>query len=159
MNAPTPPPNPLEEGALAAAQTANNFFKTFMNNQCHICWGMFTKVSQERFLAWCVDDLYKKHPQAVEASQIGPKEVRLLLERNDQLMIKSFWKRFFALCGANEIYRYGYFAPDLERSSEKETMVNIRLKLPDGRQGVIPLRMIKERGDWKMGYIESELPF
>jgi hypothetical protein len=149
----------VSTSANEASSVANQFFKLLMNNQCHQCWGLFTKITQEKFLAWCVEDLYQRFPQPAKASGIGPPEVRLMLEKNDPTLIKSFWRRFFMMSGANEIFRFGYFEADPDNTTDREAKVNVKVKLPDGREGTLRFKMFKERGGWKFGYEESGLPF
>lgn len=138
-------------------QVADYFFKCFMANQCHVCWNLFSQASQQAFLDWTVKDVYQRHPAAAEAAKLGPPEIRLMFEKNDPSLIKSFWKRFFFKSGANEIFRYGYYkALD---NNEQVATVQVDLIYPDGRTAQVQFKMLMERTGWKFGYVESGLPF
>jgi hypothetical protein len=140
-----------------AEQVAKHFFQSLMHNQCHICWGLFSKKSQDLFIKWTLKDIYRRHGEAAQVSRIGPPEVRLLFENNDASLMKSFWKKFFFESGANEFFRYGYFnATDNHRS---KTTVQILCIFPDGRRQTTDLLMVNERGGWKLAYMETGLPF
>jgi hypothetical protein len=138
-------------------QVLNMFFKTLMQNQCHICWNAFSKKSQDDFLAWTVADIANKNPEAVKISGIGPKEIRLMFENNDVSLMKSFWKRFFFQSHANEFFRYGYYTTK-EINGNKATVM-VTFKYPDGREATLDVQMLNEKGAWRFAYLESGLPF
>jgi hypothetical protein len=138
-------------------QTADFFFRSLMQNQCHVCWSLFSSKSQEHFLKWTLEALAQKNPTAVTASKIGPKEVRILLERNDSLLIKTFWKHFFLSSSAADFFRFGYY--NVQENNGREAKVLVTFKYPNGQSAQVTVTMLKERGGWKFAYIESELPF
>lgn len=139
-------------------QAAQQFFRMLMQSQCNICWDIFTKKSQDVFLAWTKDDIYKRHPKAAQFSKIGEKEIRLMFEKNDTSLMKSFWKHFFFISNAGEMFRYGYFSLVGEPQGSTANVL-ITMKYPDGRTKEVPLKMFNERGGWRLGYLESDLPF
>lgn len=145
--------SPQNEPQIVARQ----FFQALMQNQCHLSWSLFSKKSQEQFLDWSVRDIYARHPDAAAMAKLGRAEVRLLFENNDASLMKTFWKRFFYNSGANDFFRFGYFhAGKIEGS---RATVDILCKYPDGREAKTAMQMVKERGMWKLAYVESNLPF
>lgn len=128
-----------------------------MQNQCHFCWSLFSKKSQEKFLEWSVSDIYARHPQAATLAKLGPPEVRLLFENNDGSLMKTFWKRFFYNSGANDFFRFGYF--HTRKIEGSRASVDVICKYPDGHETTTRLTMQKERSGWKLAYVESDLPF
>jgi hypothetical protein len=137
--------------------TANTFFKIFMANQFNDCFEMFSKHSQGVFLDWTLKFIYAQHPEAAKSADLTTKEVRILFQRNDTSLMKSFWKQFYFCSGALEIYRFGYFS--LASMSGNEALVNINLQYPDGRSGSLQVKMLKEGKHWRFGYMESGLRF
>ncbi len=138
-------------------KVANYFFRSLMHNQCHICWSLFSKRSQDEFLKWTLNDIYERHPEAARQAKIGPAEVKLLFENNDVSLMKTFWKRFFFSSGANEFFRFGYYAT-VDNTGSQST-VRVLCKFPDGRSTQTDLLLLNERGNWKLGYVEASLPF
>ncbi len=138
-------------------QTAKYFFHSLMQNQCHICWGLFSKKSQERFLKWSMDDIYNRHGEAAKSAKLGPAEVRLLFENNDASLMKSFWKYFFFKSNSNDFFRFGYFKTRSTKGNRAG--VDVMCQYPDGRRAKAEFLFLKEKGMWKFAYIESGLPF
>ena len=126
-----------------------------MSNQFNQCFQLFSKTSQDIFLKWTLDDLLARHGDAVKQAKLGPPEVKLMFERNDPSLMKTFWKHFYMNSGALEIYRFGYFNPGPVNG--KFGTVHVNLKYPDGRSGSVDLTMLKEGALWKFGYLESGL--
>lgn len=142
---------------LPPDKAANQFYASLMQSQCHICWDTFSKHSQNQFAEWAKEEMYRRNPEACKAAQISSKEVKLLFARNDSLILKYFWRRFFFASGANEIYRLGYFSVHSEEGNT--AMVKVNLKYPNGQERDIALPMVKEGGNWKLAYVENNLPF
>ncbi|MFN8614686.1 MAG: hypothetical protein U0003_02090 [Vampirovibrionales bacterium] len=138
-------------------RAARLFFHSLMQNQCHLSWKLFSKKSQDVFLKWTIEDIYARNKQAAEFAKLGLTEVRLMFENNDTGIMKSFWKRFFFASNAGNLYRFGYF--NLGKEEAHRAVVEVLMKFPDGRTATTPLMMFKEKGSWKLGYVESGLPF
>ncbi len=138
-------------------QIAKYFFQSLMHNQCHICWGLFSKRSQDEFLKWTMQDIYQRHSSAAETAKLGIPEIRLLFENNDASLMKTFWKRFFFNSNANDFFRYGYFNP--KQVVGKQAVIQVVCQYPDGRSVATDLTLVDERGGWKLAYYESGLPF
>ncbi len=144
---------------LPPNEIANHFFRSLMHNQCHLCWGLFSKKSQAVFLKWTIDDIYSRHRDAAEFAKLGPSEVKLLFENNDASLMKTFWKRFFFNSNANEFFRYGYYNLQEEKSNAKRAVIEILCQYADGQTSTTEMLLFFERGGWKLGYVESKLPF
>lgn len=138
-------------------QTAKYFFQSLMQNQCHICWGLFSAASQKVFLEWSMKDIYKRNPQAAKAANLGPSEVRLLFENNDISQMKTFWKYFFYKSNSNDFFRFGYFKT--RNIKGNRAGVDVVCQYPDGRRATAEFLFVKEKGVWKFAYIEANLPF
>lgn len=138
-------------------QVADHFFKALMHNQCHVCFELFSHKTQKEFLQWTLNDMYHRHPDAARAASIGGAEVKLLFEKNDTTVMKTFWKRFFFSSNANDFFQFGYYETVQQKGSQ--ATVRVEFRYPDGRTAQVELTMIKEKGAWKLGYIESGLPF
>lgn len=136
---------------------ARHFFASLMQNQCNVSWKLFTKETQDKFLQWTLNDIYTRNRQAAEFADLGITEVRLLFENNDTGIMKSFWKKFFFASNANYLFRFGYF--DTAKIDGNKAVVKVVMKFPDGRSATAQLMMLNERGGWKLGYVESGLPF
>lgn len=136
---------------------AHHFFASLMQNQCSVCWKLFSKKSQDKFLQWALKDIYARNKKAAEFANLGLTEVRMMFENNDTGIMKSFWKRFFFSSNANFLYRFGYF--DTVKKEGNKAMVICTMKFPDGRQAQMELLMLNERGGWKLAYVEKGLPF
>jgi len=142
---------------LPPDQAARRFFASLMESQCHICWGFFSTASQNKFAEWALQDIYRRNPEAAKAAELGIKEIKLLFERNDSMLIKFFWRRFFNASGANELFRLGYFSVDSIKGNK--AIVKVVLKYANGQVREVGLPMSNERGGWKLAYVEHDLPF
>lgn len=138
-------------------QVANNFFKSLMHNQCHLCFGLFSTKTQQEFLQWTLNDIYQRHPEAARSSALGGPEVKMLFEKNDSSIMKTFWKRFFFSSNANDYFRFGYY--ETVENKGRTATVRVTFRYPDGQANSVDLTMVNERGGWKLGYVESKLPF
>lgn len=138
-------------------QVTKYFFQSLMHNQCHVCWSLFSKKTQDEFLKWTIQDIYQRHSEAAKAATIGVPEVRLLFENNDASLMKSFWKRFFFSSNANDFFRYGY--PRTREKKGRHATVEYVFQYPDGRTAKADVEMVHERNGWKIAYVESKLPF
>lgn len=128
-----------------------------MQNQCNVSWKLFSKKTQDKFLQWTLNDIYARNKKAAEFAKLGLTEVRMMFENNDTGIMKSFWKRFFFASNANFLFRFGYF--DTKKVEKNKAVVICTMKFPDGRQAEAKMLMVNERGGWKLGYVESGLPF
>ncbi len=142
---------------LPPDQAARRFYAALMESQCHISWSFFSTASQNKFAEWALQDLYNRNNEAAQAAQLTAKEIKLMFERNDTMLLKFFWRRFFFSSGANELYRLGYFS--IDSSKGKKAIVKVTLKYPNGQVKEIGLPMVHERGGWKLAYVENNLPF
>ena len=137
-------------------QVVSQFFKAFMQTQCHICWGMLSKKTQAVFLEKALQGVYERNPDAAKAAKLGKAEIKLLFENNDTTLLKTFWKTFFNTSHAEHFFRFGYYKT-IEEAGNKAT-VEVTFKYPDGRSAQVNLTMLKEMGMWKLAYVESGLP-
>lgn len=138
-------------------KAANQFYASLMQSQCHVCWGFLSNESQNKFAQWTLEELQRRNPEACAAAEMGVKEVKLLFERNDSLIMKFFWRRFFFASGANELYRLGYFS--VHNIEGSKATVRVHLKYPNGQEKDVALPMVKQRGGWRLAYVENNLPF
>lgn len=136
---------------------AKLFFQSLMQNQCHVCWNLFSDKSQSEFIKWTLNDLYEHHRVAAETAKLGPPEIKLMFETNNLDLIIRFWRRFVRQSRAMEFYRYGYFQT-LSADGGKAA-VEARLEYPGGKTVRVELTMLKQRGGWRLGYLESGLAF
>ncbi len=149
MNAPTP------------NKIAQYFFQALMNNQLNMCWSLFSQKSQQEFLKYTHQAIHSMHGDAAQMAKLGLSEIKLMFESPDPTFMKTvftaFWKRFFYQSNTNDFFRYGYFTT--ASSDGKQAIVEAKLVYPEGRTKVVQLKMFHQRGGWRLGYIESELPF
>jgi hypothetical protein len=138
-------------------QVLDGFFKYLMQNQCHVSWALFSATSQAKFLDWTLDTLYNKNGEAAKTAKLTTKEVRMLLERNDSMLMKTFWKKFYLSSNAGDFYRFGYYS--LLNQDGKDAQVQVEFRYPQGQIVHITVNMVFERNGWKLAYIESGLPF
>lgn len=128
-----------------------------MQNQCQACWQLFSDKSQKEFISWTLKDLYEQYPKAAQAAKLGPPEIKLMFETNNLDLVIRFWRRFVRQSNAVYFHRYGYF--ELGASDGKTASVDVRLDYENGREDRVTLTMVNERGGWRLGYLESGLPF
>ncbi len=128
-----------------------------MESQCHISWAIFSTPTQNKFAEWALEELARRNPEAVETAQLSMKEVKLLFSRNDSILMKYFWRRFFFSSAAAEIFRLGYFSTDSIKAGK--AIVKVTLRYPNGQVRDIGLPMVEERSGWKLAYVENNLPF
>jgi hypothetical protein len=136
---------------------ADYFFKSLLQNQCHVCWSLFSKHTQDHFAQWCLESIYERTPEAAKFSNLGIPEVKLLLEKNDSMLMKTFWKRFYISSNAADFYRFGYY--ETIQNDGKQALVGVMFRYPNGKTTQLTLTMVNEKGAWKLGYLESKLPF
>ena len=137
-------------------QMADYFFKKLMQNQCQICWSVFSEYSKQYAIKWTMEDIYQRHPKAASSAQIAPPEIKMLFENNDTSVMKSFWKRFFYSSGANDFFHFGTY--ETIANDNKKATVRINLAYPNGHRAHMDVPMVNERG-WKLAYFEGQLPF
>jgi len=142
---------------LPPDQATRQFFASLMESQCHVSWGIFSKASQDKFAEWALQELYTRNKDAAENAKLGIKEVKLMFERNDSILLKFFWRRFFFSSGTNELYRLGYFTVDSVKGNK--AVIKVTLKYPNGQVQEVGLPMVMERGGWRLAYVEHNLPF
>lgn len=138
-------------------EAARKFFSSMIEGKCNISWTIFSNASQKKFAEWSLQDLYERNNDAATEAKLGVKEIKLMFENNDPLLIKFFWRRFFFASSANELFRLGYFSTDSVKG--KKAIVKVTLKYPNGQVREIGLPMVDERGGWKLAYVENDLPF
>lgn len=136
---------------------AKYFFQSLMQNQCHICWGLFSDKTQREFINWTLKDIYEQHPQAAKAAKLGPPEVKLMFETNNLDLIIRFWRRFVRMSNAVQFARYAYFSTATVNG--RQATVEARMVYDNGQEAKVLLTMLHERGGWRMGYLESGLSF
>jgi IS5 family transposase len=133
----------------------NQFFKILMAEKLPEAFKLFSKHTQDIFLQWSLDYTYQRNPDAAKQAELTLKEIRVMFLSNHLSIRKSFWRHYAGISGALEIFRFGYFSPGPVVGNVGEVHVN--LQYPDGRKGKVSLKMIKEGGQWRFGYIESGL--
>lgn len=138
-------------------ETARSFFQTLIQSQCHVCWSMFTHKTQQEFLKWTLSDIYTRNREAAEKARLGPAEIKIMFECNDPGLMRSFWRRFLQKSEAQMFLNFAYFET-LEIAGKIAT-VEARLVYPNGHTDRVHIKMFSEGGSWKMGYLESGLPF
>lgn len=136
---------------------AKYFFQSLMQNQCHICWGLFSDKTQREFINWTLKDIYAQNPQAAKAAKLGAPEVKLMFETNNLDLIIRFWRRFVRQSRAVEFARYAYF--DTVEDRGKSAVVEARMIYENGQEQRVQLTMVQERGGWRLGYLESGMGF
>jgi len=138
-------------------EIARHFFQALMQNQLQVCWGLFSKKSQQEFINWTLKDLYAQSENAAKAAKLGPPEIKLMFETNTIDLIIRFWRRFVRQSHAVEFARYAYFETLENRG--KTAIVEARINYENGQERRVHLTMINEAGGWKLGYLESGLGF
>lgn len=136
---------------------ARYFFQSLLQNQVQVCWGLFSDKSQKEFINWTLKDLYAQNEKAAKGANLGPPEVKLMFETNNLDLIIRFWRRFVRQSQAPKFARYGYY--DTLSNNGKNAMVEARLIYENGQEERVNLTMLNERGGWRLGYLESGLPF
>lgn len=142
---------------VAPHETAKSFFQSLMQNQCHVCWGLFTDKTQKEFINWTLKDIYAQNPRAAKAAKLGAPEIKLMFETNNLDLIIRFWRRFVRQSRAVEFGRYAYF--DTLENRGKTAIVEARMIYENGQEHRVQLTMVHERGGWRLGYLESGLSF
>lgn len=132
------------------------FYHSLLQSQCHVSWSLFSKQTQNQFAQWFLEELQRRNPNAVNAAQLGVKEVKIMFGNNDSMVMKFFWRRFFFSSGANEFARFGYFSTDEIQGNQ--AFVRATVRLPNGQVREFRLPMVNEKG-WKYAYVENNLPF
>ncbi|WP_303673606.1 hypothetical protein [Vampirovibrio chlorellavorus] len=138
-------------------EVARYFFQTLLQSQVQVCWGLFTDHSQKEFVQWTMKDIYQQNPKAAQAAKLGPPEVKLMFETNNLDLVLRFWRRFVRQSQAAQFARYGYFSTLSIQG--KTATVEAHLVFPNGQEQRVNLIMVNERGDWRLGYLESNMPF
>jgi hypothetical protein len=138
-------------------EIAKHFFQSLIQNQLQVCWGLFSKKSQNTFINWTLNDLYTQSPNAAKAAQLGPPEIKLMFETNTVDLVIRFWRRFVRESRAVQYARYAYFTT-LETQGKTAT-VEARFNYENGQEHRVNLTMVHEAGSWKLGYLESGLNF
>lgn len=136
---------------------AKYFFQALLQQQCHVCWGLFSDKTQREFIDWTLKDLYEQNPKAAQAAKLGAPEVKLMFETNNLDLIIRFWRRFVRQSRAVEFSRYAYF--ETLENKGKSAIVEARMIYENGQEQRIQLTMVQERGGWRLGYLESGLTF
>jgi hypothetical protein len=136
---------------------AKFFFQSLMQNQCHVCWGLFSDKTQREFINWTLKDIYAQNPKAAKAAKLGTPEVKLMFETNNLDLIIRFWRRFVRQSRAVEFARYAYF--DTLENRGKSAIVEARMIYENGQEQRVQLTMLQERGGWRLGYLESGMGF
>lgn len=142
---------------LPPDQSARQVFASMLEGNCHHSWGIFSAATQKHFADWALKDLYQRNNEAATGARLSAREVKLMFESNDPMLIKFFWRRFFFASSANDLFRYGYFSTQSVQG--KNAIVKVTLKYPNGQVQEVNLPMINERGGWKLAYVENNLPF
>ena len=133
------------------------FYQSLRDFNFHFCWNMFSNNTQKEFLKWTLNDIYTRHPKAAKEVKIGPPEVKLMFEGNDQSLIQTFWRRFVQKSSAADFTQYAYYSTIDHKG--KSATVQAKLVYPNGKVSTVDLTMVHERGGWKYAYAESGLPF
>jgi hypothetical protein len=138
-------------------EIAKHFFQSLIQNQLQVCWGLFSKRSQNTFINWTLNDLYTQSPNAAKAAELGPPEIKLMFETNTVDLVIRFWRRFVRESRAVQYARYAYFTTT--ETQGKTAIVEARFNYENGQEHRVNLTMVHEAGSWKLGYLESGLNF
>jgi hypothetical protein len=142
---------------LAPHETLYQFIQELAKFNGNVCWKGFSVKTQQAFAQWTLDDLYARTPEAAKAAQLGIPEVRLMFEKNEMSLFKTFWKRFITNSGAVDCYRFGQYVTHEETGNQATVRVN--MTYPNGTYGHKDFLMVNEKGGWKLAYVEANLPF
>ena len=135
-------------------QVIRYFFSSLGQWQFPTCWRLFSTYSQQHFMKWTLDEVYKRHQKAASSVKLGLPEIKFMFEDpNEESLIKIFWQRFAIQCRAKEFIHFGYF--EVESTDGKTAQVRSDLRHPDGRVVSLMLTMVREQGGWRFGYLES----
>lgn len=138
-------------------EVARFFYQSLSQSQVDTCWGLFSELSQKEFINWTLKDIYQQNPKAANAAKLGPAEIKLMFESNNLDLVMRFWRRFVRQSQANQFARYGYYST-LETNG-KTAIIEVQLVFNNGQEQRINLTMVQERGGWRLGYLESKMPF
>lgn len=136
---------------------ARYFFQMLGQLNFPVCWNLFTRQSQRKFLDWTLGFLYHQHEKAAKEAKLGAPEVKFMFETNDPKLIQPFWRRFVAQSQAHKIARFAYF--DVVEDNGRRATIRARMQFPNGQVETRDLVMVKELGNWKFGYFESGFKF
>jgi len=138
-------------------EVARHFFQCLTQNQLQVCWGLFSKKSQNEFITWTLNDLYAQSGNAAREAKLGPPEIKLMFETNTVDLVIRFWRRFVRQSNAGEFARYAYF--DTVENRGRTAIVEARINYENGQEKRVPITMVQEAGGWKLGYLESGFGF
>jgi hypothetical protein len=136
---------------------ARYFYQSIAQSQVDICWKLFSEYSQAEFIRWTLKDIYQQNPKAATAAKLGPAEVKLMFESNNVDLVMRFWRRFVRHSQASQFARYGYFKT--LQVNGRTAKIEVQLVFNNGQEQRINLTMVQERGGWRLGYLESKMPF
>ncbi|WP_373531119.1 hypothetical protein [Vampirovibrio sp.] len=138
-------------------EVARYFYQTLAQSQVQVCWGLFSELSQKEFISWTLKDIYEQNPKAAQAAKLGPAEIKLMFETNNLDLVMRFWRKFVRQSQAAQFARFGYYKT-LEVTGKIAT-IEAQLVFDNGQEQRVNLTMVQERGGWRLGYLESKMPF
>lgn len=138
-------------------EAARYFYQALSQSQVQVCWGLFSDKSQKEFINWTLKDIYQQNPKAAETAKLGAPEIKLMFESNNIDLVIRFWRRFVRQSQAAQFARYGYY--NTLQVNGKTATVEVQLIFNNGQEQRVNLTMISERGGWRLGYLESKMPF
>jgi hypothetical protein len=133
------------------------FFRTLMMSQCHVSFSMLTPTSQKAFIDWVQKDMYRRKPEASKAANIGPNEVRLLIEQNDTTVMKTFWRYFYQKSGCYDLIYNGIYSNQNESPNSAEVFIQLPADKSGNKRQVV-FKIVKKGPVWKLCYVESGAP-
>jgi len=128
--------------ALAAEnpdQSAKNFFKAVNDVNSQEAWTRLTETSRKGIIKMI----------AAQAKENDEEKVRKMMEEKPELM-DTFWANFKKSARADVIYQKATF----KTLSDNGKLAIVQMSIEDSK---LKLKMFKEKGSWKMGWIESFL--
>jgi hypothetical protein len=132
------------------------FFRTLMMSQCSVSFSMLTNESQKVFIEHVMKDMYERRPAAAKGANIGPKEVRMLIENNDSGIMKTFWRTFYQTSRCYDMIYNGIYRT--EHETPQTATVVVQLPQPNDAKLDVPFTAHRKGPVWKLAYVESKAP-
>ena len=139
----TPQPTaapPIVLPDVPANQAAHNFFKAVMDKDYALGWALLTKKSQDGFI------------KAVAAkAQVDEPSVAAMFADTSGQVSRGFWDSLRDAIGEKTLKLA--LASPARTATETDTAASVIFT-----QAPVPMKMFKENGRWKFGYVETFFP-
>ena len=133
---------------------AKLFFVSLNNGDRKKAWNLLSCFSQKRIIEMIFKNLQTADNVPDESKKISKEQIGFALENDVPGLAQDFWFSFSEASYVKSISNHAEFIETAKLDTS--VIVEIIFKLPDLNQISIPLKMILENSDWKVGYIESE---